>query len=207
MFGGSTGLSNTNDLDAGTQFGNLTFSSTAGAFTLGGNSIVLSGVITSYSTNSETIALPLGGTNGLTNAGPGTVVLTAANTYSGGTAVTAGKLIIATAASLPAGTNLTVGTNALAEFGAIVPAAAQAAVPVPAAAAAASAAVNLAAAVPRIAPVHDEAIQGPPVEPRMRVAALPDTWTGTLNSDGEQDEKVAALLAWDAALAEYGRNA
>ena len=116
VFAGSTGLSNTNDLAAGTSFGNLTFSSTAGPFTLSGNSIGLSGVITNDSTNTETINLPLGGTNGLTKTGPGTVVLTAANTYSGSTAVLNGILKIANLAALPTGTNLIVGANAVVAF-------------------------------------------------------------------------------------------
>jgi autotransporter-associated beta strand protein len=120
VFAGSTGLSNTNDLAAGTQFGNLTFSSTAGPFTLNGNSINLSGVITNCSTNTETISLPLGGTNGLTKTGSGTVVLTAANTYSGSTAVLNGILKIANLAALPTGTNLIVGANALVAFGPII---------------------------------------------------------------------------------------
>lgn len=118
-FAGSTGLSNNNDLAAGTQFDNLTFSSNAGAFTLGGNSIILSGVITNYSSTAETIALPLGGTYGLTKTGPGPVILSGTNNFTGGTAVLAGILNIANSAALPTGDNLIVGANALAEFGPI----------------------------------------------------------------------------------------
>ena len=117
VFAGSTGLSNTNDLDASTQFGNLTFSSTAGAFTLNGNSIALSGVITNYSTNTETIALALGGTYGLTKTGSGPVVLSGTNTYTGSTTVTAGILKVTSLAALPDGMNLKVGVNVLAKFG------------------------------------------------------------------------------------------
>ena len=64
--------------------------------------------------------MPLGGTNGLTKTGSGTVVLTAANTYSGSTAVLDGILKIANLAALPTGTNLIVGANALAAFGPII---------------------------------------------------------------------------------------
>jgi fibronectin-binding autotransporter adhesin len=44
--------------------------------------------------------------------GNGTLILTASNTYTGGTYVDAGTLIITNNTALPDGTNLTVGTNA-----------------------------------------------------------------------------------------------
>jgi autotransporter-associated beta strand protein len=116
VFAGSTGLSNTNDFAAGTQFANLTFSSTANAFTLTGNNINLSGVISNYSTNTQTIALPLGGTYGLTKTGPGQVVLSGTNNYTGSTVVAAGVLKAISPAALPDGIDLKVGANVLAMF-------------------------------------------------------------------------------------------
>jgi autotransporter-associated beta strand protein len=47
--------------------------------------------------------------NSVTISGPGTVVLSAANTYAGNTTVNAGALIITAGGSLPTTTNLTVG--------------------------------------------------------------------------------------------------
>ena len=101
VFDGPTGLSNTNDLAAGTQFGNLIFNSTAGAFTLTGNSVILSGAITNNSANTETIAMPLGGAYGLTKTGSGPVVLSNTNNDTGSTVVTAGILTAISPAACP----------------------------------------------------------------------------------------------------------
>src|SRR4051812_14062450 len=46
FFTGTTRLVNSNNITAGTAFGNISFTSPAGAFTLWGNSISLSGNIT-----------------------------------------------------------------------------------------------------------------------------------------------------------------
>ncbi|MFD0894631.1 autotransporter-associated beta strand repeat-containing protein [Luteolibacter ambystomatis] len=59
IFSGTTGLANNNDLAAGTIFTSTTFDATAGAFVIGGNSIVLGGDVTNNSTNAQTINLPL----------------------------------------------------------------------------------------------------------------------------------------------------
>jgi len=48
---------------------------------------------------------------GLTKVGAGTLILTTANSYSGGTTVEDGTLAISTAAALPTGTSLTVGAG------------------------------------------------------------------------------------------------
>ena len=62
FFGGSTRLTNTNNLTAGTSFAGITFNSGAGAFTLGGNSITLGGNVTNNSAATQTInnAITLG---------------------------------------------------------------------------------------------------------------------------------------------------
>src|SRR3954469_11573652 len=60
VFGSSLGLPPSNELAALTSFTGIGFSSTAGAFTLGGNAITLSGDITSDSSGqSHTINLGL----------------------------------------------------------------------------------------------------------------------------------------------------
>ena len=117
VFAAPTGLTTTNDLAAGTQFGNLTFNAGAGTFTLNGNSVNLSGTITNNSANTQTINLPLGGTNGVTKAGAGIVVLSGASSYTGGTVLTAGTLTVTTLTALPEGSNLAVGANVLIAFG------------------------------------------------------------------------------------------
>ncbi|MFM1904924.1 MAG: hypothetical protein RLZZ440_2824, partial [Planctomycetota bacterium] len=75
-------------------------------YSLAGGSLTLAGVsptantITVGSGATASIAAVVAGGNGLTKAGPGTLVLSAANTYAGGTAVAAGTLQVASAASL-----------------------------------------------------------------------------------------------------------
>src|SRR6185369_7750507 len=80
----SLGLSNTNTFPTGTGFSGPTFAATAGAFTLSGNSIALSGNITDNSVSvNQTINLPLVlNTSRLIILAPG------------GTAVPAGNLVI-----------------------------------------------------------------------------------------------------------------
>jgi fibronectin-binding autotransporter adhesin len=62
VFAGTVGLTNTNNYTAGTDFDGITFNTTAGAFTLTGNSITLSGQgagvtlgLLNQSTNTETV--------------------------------------------------------------------------------------------------------------------------------------------------------
>ena len=120
FFGGSTRLTNTNDLTADTSFAGITFNSGAGAFTLGGNRITLGGDVTNSSTNLQTINLAMilsanrtfttltgggdltiggvlsetGGARGITKAGAGTLTFAGANTYTGATTISAGVLNI-----------------------------------------------------------------------------------------------------------------
>lgn len=143
FFGGTTRLSNTNDNTAGTNFIGLTFNAGAGAFTLGGNSITLGGNVTNNSSNLQTINLALilsasrtfttsstgsltiggivsetGAARGLIKAGAGTLTLSGANTYTGGTTVNAGTLQISASERLANTGSLTVsgGTFALQTF-------------------------------------------------------------------------------------------
>ena len=78
----------------------------------------LSGVITNNSSNTQAINLSLSGAYALTKIVAGTVVLSAANSFTGGTVVTAGTLQVTTSAALPDGSNLSIGGCRLTVFGA-----------------------------------------------------------------------------------------
>ena len=60
FFGNSAGLNNNNDAAANTAFSGITFNSEAGAFTLSGNAVNLSGGVTNNSTSLQSINLTLG---------------------------------------------------------------------------------------------------------------------------------------------------
>ena len=120
-FGGSSKLANTNDLTADSSFVGLTFNSSAGAFTLAGNRITLVGNVTNWSSNTQTINLPvilsatrdfnasngnmtvncaLSGSGGLAKFGPQTLTLAASNSYDGVTTVSNGVLAISNGSAL-----------------------------------------------------------------------------------------------------------
>ncbi len=127
LFDGAARLNNTNDFAALTSFAGLTFNASAGAFTLSGNSVDLAGGITDNSASLETINLPvqfdtgqiiavtnptgtlaiggvISGAIGLTKTGPGTLVYSGANSYSGATTVAGGAISLANGGALtPAG--------------------------------------------------------------------------------------------------------
>jgi autotransporter-associated beta strand protein len=131
-FGGTARTTNNNDFAAATQFNGMQFLSGAGPFTLNGNSINLNGNVVNNSTNLQTINTPLvllqsvaldaatgdltvggaiSGASGLFITGPGTVTLSAANSYTGFTNVAAGTLTIGSASS-NASTSLIVAASA-----------------------------------------------------------------------------------------------
>jgi autotransporter-associated beta strand protein/parallel beta-helix repeat protein len=143
LFAGTNRLSNSNDFPASTRFKGIAFDTSAGAFSLNGHSVDLGGEITNNSPNTQTINLPLtlvgssrtintasgdvtiagsigesGGSFGLTKTGAGTLNLSGTNSYSGGTVVNDGTLVIASAGALPDGANLTIGAGGIAVFGA-----------------------------------------------------------------------------------------
>jgi fibronectin-binding autotransporter adhesin len=118
-FSGTTGLSNTNDL-TNLNLTGIFFSGLSGAFNLSGNSIQLAGPIANYSAATQTVGMNIGlvggnqtinaapgkivlngtvsdggGGLGITTTGAGSVVLSAANTYSGPTNILAGVLNLA----------------------------------------------------------------------------------------------------------------
>ena len=74
-FSGANGLSNSNDLAAGTPFSGITFNAGAGPFVLNGNPVNLSGAIVNNSTNTQTInlGLSLAGGDGTIDAAAGNV--------------------------------------------------------------------------------------------------------------------------------------
>jgi autotransporter-associated beta strand protein len=68
-----------------------------------------------------TISGGISGTGQLGVDGPGTVVLSGANRYTGGTEVMAGRLVVDNSLAIAAGTSLTVGAGAAALFSPLVP--------------------------------------------------------------------------------------
>lgn len=115
VFSGVTGLTTRNNLVADTTFTAISFDNTAGSFTLAGNRITLGGNVTNQSNNLQTLSLPvvlsstrsfdaaagnlavngiLSGTGGILKSGPGTLTLSAENSYNGTTAVQNGTIIL-----------------------------------------------------------------------------------------------------------------
>jgi autotransporter-associated beta strand protein/T5SS/PEP-CTERM-associated repeat protein len=132
-FAGTVGLSNTNNI-SGLNAAGISFDESSGAFVLSGNSIQLSGAIVNNSSSMQTIAMNLGLTggdqsltalsgdllvsgiirdgdasHGVILNGPNTVTLAKANTYTGGTTVSAGVLAVGDNAALGSGTLTMVG--------------------------------------------------------------------------------------------------
>jgi fibronectin-binding autotransporter adhesin len=92
VFGGTAG---TVTLGVAITAHNLTFNTSG--YTVTGNTLTLGGVsptIGVVSGGSATVGSVIAGTAGLTQAGPGTLILTGANTYTGGTTISAGTLQI-----------------------------------------------------------------------------------------------------------------
>ena len=115
VFAGMTGLTTFNNLAADTAFLAITFNNTAGAFTLSGNRITLGGNIINQSNNLQTLNLPLilspsrsfdaasgnlavngilSGTGGFIKSGSGSLILSAASTYSGTANIQNGTLVL-----------------------------------------------------------------------------------------------------------------
>jgi autotransporter-associated beta strand protein len=58
-----------------------------------------------------TVSFPITGVGGLTKTSGGTLILTGANNYKGGTVVSGGTLLVSDSAALPNGGNLTIGST------------------------------------------------------------------------------------------------
>lgn len=114
IFSGTTRLTPYNDNTAGWNVAGIRFHADAGAFTLSGNSIALSGGVTNNSTSTQTLDLNMttgghlifdaaagdmvstkgiGGTHSIRKEGLGTLTLKGNNTWSGGVFHLGGKLV------------------------------------------------------------------------------------------------------------------
>jgi autotransporter-associated beta strand protein len=92
---------------------------------LNGNALTVGGGNNLSSTFSGVIADGTGGAGSLIKAGTGILTLSGSNTYSGGTVVDAGTLILESRGAIANGTSLTVGADASSIFGdAVLPTAA-----------------------------------------------------------------------------------
>lgn len=98
IFGGTVGTGAVTITDAVSASSGLQFSAT-GYTISGGTALNLTGsnatanTITTDNNVTATINSPLAGANGMTKAGPGTLILSGANTYNGGATVTGGTLV------------------------------------------------------------------------------------------------------------------
>ncbi len=141
IFGGTTRLTNNNNLTGDTNFASITFDNTAGAFTLNGNRITLGGAVTNNDTDLQTINLAMilsgnrtfdtvsgnltangilsGASGAVTKAGAGLLTLGGANSYAGGTTVNAGLLRFANAAARPSTGAVTVAAGAGVSLGSV----------------------------------------------------------------------------------------
>jgi autotransporter-associated beta strand protein len=109
VFAGTTGLSNTND--SLTSVGSITFDSTAGAFTLSGNALTISGGITNLSSNLQTVNMDL------TLAGSLPFNAATANLLVNGAIATNGKTLTVTGPSNTALAGVVSGTGAIVKTG------------------------------------------------------------------------------------------
>ena len=143
---------NFNDFPDGTRFDGIVFSGPS-SFNLQGHRVALWGNLINISTATQTVSLDLeldgaastfdsdsgdiivtgniSGSQGLIKTGDYRLILSGTNTYAGGTTVSDGELIVATATALPDGSNLTVGDGSQFALAAVVPSEATAAVPEP----------------------------------------------------------------------------
>lgn len=128
---GITGAGGTITNNAVTNLSSITFSNSAGSYTLtgtnDGQTLTISGGITNNSAATQTIDLSIAGAGGLAQLGSGTTVLGRSNSYSGGTtlsngaveirnnnALGSGAVTVSGASSLIAGTSNLSTTNAMA---------------------------------------------------------------------------------------------
>jgi fibronectin-binding autotransporter adhesin len=140
VFAGTTQLTNNNNTAANTEYSGITFNVSAGAFVIGGNAINLAGDIVNNSTSLQTVNTNLvmqtninfsaasgnlavggaiSGAFSLTKLGNETLTLSGTNSYTGGTNVTAGRLLIEptgpSTSALPSGT-LSISGNSVVQL-------------------------------------------------------------------------------------------
>jgi autotransporter-associated beta strand protein len=115
IFAGTAGTVTVSTVSAnnGLVFSNTGYSLTNGTLTLGGASQAINSVTTDTGVTT-TIGSTLAGTAGLTKAGAGTLVLSGANSFSGGIALSAGGLSVSAANNLgDAGNDIAFGGGTL----------------------------------------------------------------------------------------------
>ena len=135
VFAGTTRLTPNNNITGDVSYAGITFSNTAGAFTLGGNRITLGGNVTNNDADLQTINMDLilsanrifdaasgnlavggiiSGNFSVTKSGANSLSLGAANTFSGTTAVNAGSLYANNSSGSATGTGaVSVGSNGI----------------------------------------------------------------------------------------------
>ena len=96
---GTVTVTDTVTANAGLAFATSGYTLTGGTVALGGADAATNTITTDVAT-SIAITSALAGSNGLTKAGPGSLTLGGANTYAGGTTVSAGTLSVAADAAL-----------------------------------------------------------------------------------------------------------
>jgi autotransporter-associated beta strand protein len=133
---------NFNDFPDGTPFNGIVFSGQA-SFNLQGHRVALWGNLINMSTATQTVSLDLeldgaastfdadsgdlivtgniSGSQALIKTGDYTLTLSGTNTYSGGTTVSDGELIVTAPYALPDGSNLTIGDGSQFAAAAVVP--------------------------------------------------------------------------------------
>lgn len=103
--------------DAVTNIPSLTFSNTAGSYTLTGTNasqtLTVTGGITNNSAATQTIDLSIAGAGGVTQSGSGTMVLAKSNSYTGGTVMNSGALVIGNDSALGSGAVTVTGASSL----------------------------------------------------------------------------------------------
>ncbi len=99
------------DLGGGTPtVGAVTFSSASGGATIQNGTLSAASITAQSSAGTDTINVVVQGAGALTKSGAGTLVLSQANTYSGGTSVSGGTLVVS--GSISGSTNVTGGALA-----------------------------------------------------------------------------------------------
>jgi len=91
-FAGAANATSANNFPAFTSFDSLTFTNTAGSYTVSGNPITLTNNAINDSPNPETIGLGMAGSAGITQSAAGTLALAGSNSFTGATVLSTGTL-------------------------------------------------------------------------------------------------------------------
>lgn len=112
VFGGTNGSAGTITLDAGITANGLAFQAAgSGNYLISGNTLTLAGSTPTITAHVDAeISSVIAGTAGLVKTGTGRLLLSGANTYTGGTTISEGILAFTQGASIPGGFTLNGGT-------------------------------------------------------------------------------------------------